>query len=390
MEYTNQISRIQYWLTVAYVFSLLGFSDIPKFLPVFYLISVCYIGFCGIIPMFSVLKIRRNSAVRYYFLLLLWVFFSAIWQVYDTYYSQRVITMSMILMSTLPLSYMVNSKEEFDEVIDSVIVGGVLALIFRITVLGTASIEGGNGIAIAGAIIFSMCLSKYCCNRKKKYILYMFIIVPVIFFTASRRAILYVIISYVIIVFFSGQKFLKKIVISILLGLIALYLLSTLPAFEYMMNRILVTLNPTAYQTKDYSTIYRMALIEEGWKSFVKRPILGYGVGYSFEVISYGIYSSKTYLHNNYLELMVGLGTVGTILYYSIYIHLLRLSTVCPDKVIRAFACAIVILFLFSDIGSVSYYDKFSIWTLILISFGGEAYGRYYGTDTDVQQGIHN
>lgn len=384
MVETNRISNQQFLITMIYIFSLIGFSDIPKFLPVFYLITICYVGICGLVPMARTKKIRKNSAESYYLILILWVMFSGIWQSYQSYYSQRIITMLMIVISTIPLAYMIKSKERFINTIDAIIYGGISAVLFRLLFLGGVSIEGSNGFAISCTVLFSMCMIRYLDCKKKQYLLFMFLIVPLILFTASRRAIIYIIIEYVIIIFTSGQKILKKIVISVLLALIAIYIISTLPVFSYLKTRLLVTINPSAYNTKDYSTMYRQMLIEAGWAAFKKNPVLGYGVGYSFEKISYSVYKAKTYLHNNYLELMVGLGAIGTMLYYCIYVHILKYAFKCANKLIRSFIVGIIVLFIFADVGSVTYYDKFSIWILMLLSFGGIIYGRDNSINADI------
>lgn len=67
-----------------------------------------------------------------------------------------------------------------------------------------------------------------------------------------------------------------------------------------------------------------------------------------------------TYLHNNYVEMLVDGGLIGFIIYYSIYIKLiinLIKNKAKGDRFI-AISLVMVALMLISEYGSVSYYEK--------------------------------
>ena len=84
----------------------------------------------------------------------------------------------------------------------------------------------------------------------------------------------------------------------------------------------------------------RIALWEIGGKFFVKHPIFGTGFGgesealreqvkvdsYNPEVTDALMELSKTHFHNNYVQVAVGLGTIGFILYLYILYQILILK----------------------------------------------------------------
>jgi O-antigen ligase len=105
----------------------------------------------------------------------------------------------------------------------------------------------------------------------------------------------------------------------------------------------------------DYSTIYRLLMIRSGWNWFLERPILGYGLN-NFQVM-FSEVLTKSYAHNNYIELLVDTGLVGTIIYYSFYIYLLtKLLRIRNDFTgIKDFFLAYIFVLPLFELGAVTY-----------------------------------
>src|SRR5690606_29786498 len=79
-------------------------------------------------------------------------------------------------------------------------------------------------------------------------------------------------------------------------------------------NRITDTISGDEVEN---SSLHRIYFAVEGWEAFKKKPILGYGVN-SFRYY-YGLYS-----HNNFIELLFGLGLIGFLTYYNIHWNIFR------------------------------------------------------------------
>ncbi len=114
----------------------------------------------------------------------------------------------------------------------------------------------------------------------------------------------------------------------------------------------------------DPSTLNRYILIVNGWKWFLEKPLLGYGLNnYS------GLYSDlwgSSYAHNNYIELMVDLGLVGVLVYYSFYIYTIVSLVKIPSDTsgFRDFFLALIIVLGIFEIGAVTY-NLFEVQLLI-------------------------
>ena len=100
------------------------------------------------------------------------------------------------------------------------------------------------------------------------------------------------------------------------------------------------------------SSITRLAMIEEAWGLFKQRPVIGYGFD-NFRVISV----FETYSHNNYVEVLTALGSVGFFIYYFFPFKLLISSIKLRKKGSTKHNVIIVFmsLILFMDTALVSY-----------------------------------
>ena len=94
---------------------------------------------------------------------------------------------------------------------------------------------------------------------------------------------------------------------------------------------------------------------------FKNKILFGNGIG-AFKSI-YGTYS-----HNNYIDLLSGVGIVGFSIYYSIFIKLLeRFKSILYFR--KNFIYFIYILVLLAmDTAYVGYYSKFNILMLLVLS----------------------
>lgn len=138
--------------------------------------------------------------------------------------------------------------------------------------------------------------------------------------------------------------------------LIALYGASFLPAFREIYNRFYHMLGSLLGKVYEVSTNERIEMIQVGLAQFMKTPIGGIGVD-NARFLLLRETGQETYLHCNYIELLTGMGILGTIVYYIGYFYPLinfwkyRRFT---DHETRK--CLILIcVSLFADIASVTY-----------------------------------
>ena len=129
----------------------------------------------------------------------------------------------------------------------------------------------------------------------------------------------------------------------------------------------------TGRGSADSSALLRAEYIEVGWEAFKENPILGYGIN-NYRLINLQATGHQTYSHNNFIEILVGIGIVGFFIYYSFYlkltvdyikVYLKRLTT----PLINTIAVCFIMMFLM-HVAVVSYY---SIGQNIIILFFAKA-----------------
>ncbi|MBV8252188.1 MAG: O-antigen ligase family protein [Chitinophaga sp.] len=184
-----------------------------------------------------------------------------------------------------------------------------------------------------------------------------------IFLTASRKGIGF---SLLLICFY-GLIHIKSLLGSfktIAVGVIAIFAISFFMKGDFIneniapaMDRIGRLFLTIGGRDNEGSTEDRVRFIREGWEQFTASPIIGYGAA-SFR------YYYHFYAHNNYIELLFGVGFLGPIIYYSIHLSILNKLRKYSTGL---FLAAFLIVLMLMDVGLVAYYDKRIMLMLLLI-----------------------
>jgi O-antigen ligase len=117
-------------------------------------------------------------------------------------------------------------------------------------------------------------------------------------------------------------------------------------------------------QATEGSATTRVGMMREALGIFFEAPLLGHGLN-SFRVIS----GYSAYSHNNYTELLVSIGLIGTTVYYILFLSMLFKSIKLFKKTKSLFylcPIALVAAALIGDLGTVSYYSEslFIVWVI--------------------------
>lgn len=118
----------------------------------------------------------------------------------------------------------------------------------------------------------------------------------------------------------------------------------------------------------DSGTVNRKKMIELGFQTWLQHPIGGVGVNCP-RLINESIYGENSYLHNNFIELLCGVGIVGFLLYYNMFYYIIRSHIRYKRNNQRYFVFGIVlsIALLIIDYGMVSYYSKIQCFYLMVL-----------------------
>lgn len=176
----------------------------------------------------------------------------------------------------------------------------------------------------------------------------------------------------------SGQKAFVLLLIPILV-FAAYYLIMYVPAlYNLIGNRFVEVFDLFSGNIEKYSsTWYRMSMYQNGFNLFLKKPFFGYGMTNAAQHNVYEwVYEQGVYLHSNYLELLVDVGLIGTILYYAMYYYAIKenLKGYRRNDAISMLFIAFVISTMITDISFVSYLNR----PTVLLIFTACLYGRNF------------
>lgn len=217
-----------------------------------------------------------------------------------------------------------------------------------------------NPNSLAIMLIFSIFLSlyvldeRYQFSKKFMYLHFANILLGMytIFLTQSKKGLIF---SLLIILLFLLLRFsIKKIAITSVISLCVIYLVTQLGFFtsiiEGSLNRFsnMFEALQGIESSHGNSTQVRLEYISAGLEGFYEKPVLGHGFD-SFN------YYNGGYSHNNLVELLFGMGIIGTVIFYTI--HMSLFTKIIRYKLPKSLIALLIVIVLM-DTGLVSYSYK--------------------------------
>lgn len=146
------------------------------------------------------------------------------------------------------------------------------------------------------------------------------------------------------------------------------YIVMYIPGVYQVLGRRIETLllNLMGQNVTDGSIIDRQNLISHGLDWFAERPFLGFGM-YTFKERLLWQYGYSRYAHNSYIEVLVGTGIVGIIVYYWHYIYLIVKSWRFKYKHWQIVLAAMIVIMV-AEMATVSFKNFTFQFALVVIS----------------------
>ena len=192
---------------------------------------------------------------------------------------------------------------------------------------------------------------------KKRYSKLPVFLIQLVFMllTGSKRSLLFILLGFVIFyIYKNGFKFYKYFKMILIISLVSLLIMKVDFFYNIIGYRIVDFLGEIGFSIADagvsYSTELRIKMYSVAPTLFANNPIFGGGWGY-FEKFS-GLH---VYSHSNIIEISISFGIVGFILYYCIFLSILKksISQVRKKEGIIAF-CYVVLIFV-NDISVITF-----------------------------------
>lgn len=246
--------------------------------------------------------------------------------------------------------------------------------------LATTGMWNGNDVGLKCAIFLIFFLYFFDLDRRvfKRFFLLVGAVLALVllYFTASRKALLIAVFGIALYYYFKHPNKRFRNLLIIIFGIYtAFQLVMNIPElYEAIGWRIEGMLSlMTGQGVADSSALLRAQYIKVGLDAFKESPIVGYGID-NYRYINLRETGHLTYSHNNFVDILVGVGGLGFLVYYSYYIKLIfdflklyfrRNTSMLLNAVAICFLCLFVI-----HIAVVSYSD---ILQNILILFFAKA-----------------
>lgn len=208
-------------------------------------------------------------------------------------------------------------------------------------------------------------------EKKNKYLWLMAFFFIGVLLTGSRKGLLTCVGGIVGIDFLMTEKRRKvqKLLILCIGVVVLLSCLLNIPVLYRLLGSRIESILTFLYDGKieESSLATRVQLVSIGWEKIQDAPWTGFGLNtFRYYDARHGLYS-----HNNYIELLFSGGIPLTVIYYSLHVWLLGKSlAISKHNGMSARIGTVMILtalMILNDIGSVSYYSKYTLILKLLL-----------------------
>lgn len=332
MEFKISVTTLKYFALAVLVFGIYALNTGGSLTggSVIWLLALAIGVGCGFLIVLIMKKMIFDKILIVYLLFLIVAYLSRYWA--TVYYmasagfNSQMLTYFMLLSVTI----MITNRQDCMFFIKVIGIVGFLTFFYYGLTKGFVNIinireTGAEEITDINANSLGMkyIISALCCqitarNQEKKNmkLLYsgiMVILIGLAVLTGSRKVLIMIMIIFAF-PFIWEKKNMKLfyIVVSLMIAYLGYVICISVPfLYDLVGCRIEETLGifNSSGVSENSSTGIRMGMADLGLRLFKEKPILGYGMANA-------CYYNGVYLHNNYLELLVGVGIVGTFFYY--------------------------------------------------------------------------
>lgn len=373
-----QGSKLILVLITLYMASVLLFTRYQSLNVISQGIFVLAFGSCAAYMVFKGKNFRIDTFIILFTAFIAFCFIGLSWAVDVDNSIEAIITLvQLLIMSVILFSY-ISAYENIDSFIYGLMISGVICAIvvieyygfseyIRLMMLGQRLGGGITNVNVIGIYLsVTVIIAFYYGYFAEKKYCYFLMMLPLLaaFGTGSRKALAMIALGIMILMFMKYRESISLTAFAKFLGVAIVFLIilnwmSTMPIFQGVFSRI-STMFGDESTALDSSAQNRYDMIRAGWDAFLKRPYTGVGINNSY-VIAMERVGYSTYLHNNFIELLACMGIVGFIIYYGIYIYLIRnlyviaLATENPSATVMF---AIIVSHFIMEFGMVAYYSK--------------------------------
>ena len=345
----------------------------------------------AILLCYFILNVLKSGCVKICRIFIWYIFFSFLCTMSFTYSIMpqnsfnKMSSFGFNIALILILTNYIDSWNKFDTILKIMVLCGFINAIVllvgtnysQVNTYNRAGNQIGNVNLVAMQITYSLIclfmLYKQGVNRGK-YLFIGIVMSIAILFTGSRKGIISIILFIFFIMFFKNinniTKSTRNIIISLVIIVVVLIVVMNNDfLYTVLGSRIEEVINLfLGNNVTERSLNNRNDMIKLGLEWFRYRPFLGYGID-TYKVIYNSFYSIDYYAHNNYIEILVDMGILGILCFYSRYIvYLIKIMKIKIYK--NKYACMLfsfLLVQLFIDIAAVTYEYRLLLIMLTIV-----------------------
>ena len=335
------------------------------------------------------LNIGRFKVVPYYIwyaILIAFSTFSCLYAVNTTAALKGLYSLFVVFGLAVSISVVIKDKKNIKNLLACFSISGVILFVILVQAnlliveqrLGESITGNANAFAIV--VMFSLICSMWFVMYSNGYKKYMYIVFGVmqyfmLFLSGGRKYIL-VPLAFLFLLFLLQMDTRKKGkmvvhgVIFMLIVMISFWAMFNIPQlYDAVGNRMEEFINLLSGQGGMQTDINRQNMIKYGWTIFQERPVFGYGID-NYQIMNGSVSFEYVYSHNNFIEMLVNLGLIGFVVYYSFYLLLIyKLWVIKGDATkLRNFFLALMICLFPLEMGAITYNLQFLQVFILLAS----------------------
>lgn len=323
---------------------------------------------------------------------LFYCFISLIWADSPLYAKNNFMVLLKSVLPTIILVSLIHSKADFNIALKSFAFASFLYSLLFIPFVDISALQSAriteaieSDEFVPNVNVISMCSSFACMlfafygmSEKKTYH-YIIAIVSFVLtvILGSRKSLLAIFVFIAIIFYKSKSKNKTKLIGYLTIAIIAMIIVVPKEYLEFIVERFNIFQFFISGNTSiiDESDNNRLDMLKYGMIYFLDKPILGNGF-MNFAVRFQNDGYLLTYSHNNYIELLSGLGVLGFTLYYIPYYLISKNIRRGNSNKWLLLIAALLIAVLFNSFFIVFITTRF-MWFLIAILYAGSHYCKY-------------
>lgn len=372
-QYHLDLKYLAIFFLVLYILSLYTVVDNPDLINISRVLFILLVGIVCIELLFKK-EIYFDKITIALLSFLIFCFASYFWAFDANIALRRGILLTQVIILFFITSQCIHTLKHIGIVISGIAFSGVALFLYGLSLYGMeyiyyAVLTGerlggeisqintmGRLASFSAIIFFALGVEKmhFC------YFVYMLFPLIMVLASASRAALGILLLSMVLI--FLAKYILKnsyKILLILPLSIMVIYSILQLSIMDSIKLRFFRLHLSFSGNEVDGDGTLRINMVKWGWDWFIENPVWGYGIG-NYGPLLYGKVGLQTYAHNNFIELLVGVGIIGFLLYYLVYVYIFHsLYLLLKDK--AEYSVTMFVLFVtmvVAEVGYVSYTNK--------------------------------